>query len=215
MIAIRRQPAVVRPAPRRAHGHWGRWGRGYNLVEMLVVSSIMVILAGVALASLREARLQAHEATAVGALNQMQNAYEQYRVTTGRRNYPQFMSNGVTNVSTIPYRNAQDLFAGLVREGLLPQRYSGKPYNQPHLLAAGYQMEIFPFDRPGVDVNYADVSQNYAIALQPVAGSKQRFTLALINGDADSTTYSARFYKLPNKSLDLSRASIYAYYDRN
>ncbi|HYE79464.1 MAG TPA: type II secretion system protein [bacterium] len=201
------------PAPRRGRRAWGP-ARGYNLIEILAVASIMLILAGVALASLKEARLQAQESTAVGALNQMQNAYEQYRVTKGRRNYPHFLSTGLTNSSTIPYRNAQELFADLVREGFLPRRYSGRTYNEPHLLAAGYRMEIFPFDRPGVDTRTADVSENYAIAFQPIPGSKQRFTLALINGQADNTTYAARFYKLPDKSLDLSRASVYMFAER-
>ncbi|MCG3152060.1 MAG: hypothetical protein GEEBNDBF_01348 [bacterium] len=190
----------------------GAAGRGFTLIEMLTVAAIMTILATVSLAYLREARIQANEASALGALNQLQNAYEQYWMTNGKT-YPHYQNNGQTDIQFFHYRNPQALFQGLVNEGLLPQRYSGFAYNTPDLLTPGYQLVLFPFDRPGVDTANEDPSMIYAVALQPIPGSYQRNTVAIINGRAYNRDHTARYYKLPNRSVDLTTASIYAFAD--
>lgn len=188
-----------------------RAGRGFTLLEMLTVATIISILATISLAYLREARIQANEAAALGALAQFQLAYEAYWVTNGKT-YPQYQTNGQTD-PLIKYRSPQELFNGLAKEGLVPARYSGIPYNTPDLLTPGYQLVLYPFDRPGVDVTTEDPSQTYALALQPIAGSYQRNTIAIINGRANNQDFTARSYKLPNKSTDLTTASIYAFAD--
>lgn len=187
--------------------------RGFTLIEMLTVAVIIGILATVSLAYLREARIQANEAAALGALNQFQNAYEQYWITNGK-SYPQFLTNGTTDGDKFRYRNQQEVFADLVRQGLLPSRYSGQPLDRDSLITPGYRLVIFPYDRPGVDTAHEDPSQVYAIALQPVQGGDQRNTVAILNGDSFGRTNTARFYKLPNRGLDLGTASIYAMVDQ-
>ena len=97
---------------------------------------------------------------------------------------------------------------------LLPGNYSGLAYDRPDLFAQGYALHIAPFDRPGVDPAYEDPSQNYALALQPYPGSLQPQTLAIVNGSAGSEYWTARLYKLPNRSLDFTTASVYTLANR-
>ena len=210
MVQVRRLRARVGcRGSSRSVGVTRSTARGFTLIELLTVAAILSILATMALSNLHQARIIANEKAAIGGLNQLQNAMEQYRVTSSHHYYPQYLTTGLKDGDQFRFRTGQELFQNLVNNGLLPQRYSGWAYDTTGLIAPGYKLQILPFDRPGVDIVKADVSQNYAIAMQPDAQSAQPNTFAIINGDADGRVYTARMYKLPDRSLDLSRASIF------
>jgi prepilin-type N-terminal cleavage/methylation domain-containing protein len=60
--------------------------RGFSLIELLVVISIIGLLSSVVLASLQTARQKAQGARIVQGMNQIKNAFELYRADTGK--YP-------------------------------------------------------------------------------------------------------------------------------
>lgn len=188
---------------------------GHTLIEMLVVASIISILATVPVAYLREAKIRARESAALGGLNQIAAAYEMYRVVGGDREkmYPHFYSDGHTDVF-IKFRNADEIWDKLVRQGLLPARYAGYRYNEPDLLAPGYILSIYPVNYGLPNMYSISPWESYAFALIPKPGSRQTRTLALIHGEHFGRYFTnARALKSVDKSSDLSNVKIFTFKD--
>ncbi len=73
------------------HGGYGklqssealRAGRGFTLIEVLIVVAVIAILAGIAIPILASSRLAAREATAISHLRLFKTTMEQYRMDEG------------------------------------------------------------------------------------------------------------------------------------
>lgn len=63
----------------------------FTLVEIMIVVSIVIILAAIAVANLLRARIHANEASAISTLRTIRTAAEMYRVAYPS-NYPKFFS---------------------------------------------------------------------------------------------------------------------------
>ena len=61
--------------------------RGFTLIELLVVLTIVALLAGMAMAGYRQARVRSAEAAAIGALNAINQAQFVYMQSCGRHRY--------------------------------------------------------------------------------------------------------------------------------
>ena len=66
--------------------------RGFTLVELLVVISIIVILASLAVPAALRTRLQSNETAAIGNLRTVSSAAESYRGTQNPPSYPPDLS---------------------------------------------------------------------------------------------------------------------------
>ena len=155
-----------------------RAARGYSLVEMLIVTAIIIILATMPIALIRRSREKTCEAEALRSLRMMSLAYENYYAQYGHR-YPNYQSNG--NVGgDIEYRSAEQIWDALMRYSLIPRQYSGYPHDRKDLLARGYRLSIYPADYgalPGMGVR-----NTYAMALIPYPESIAKKGIAVVQG---------------------------------
>jgi len=159
---------------------------GYSLIEMLIVTALIAILATIPIALLRRSREKTYELEALRSLRMMALAYENYYAQNGHQ-YPHYSSNGVTSLE-IEYTSAEDVWDTMIEYSLLPQMYSGYSHNRRDLLARGYQFTIFPSDSgifPGDGIR-----NSYAFAMIPyehsVAGDRG---LAMVQGSKFYSSY--------------------------
>ena len=188
---------------------------GHTLIEILAVCGMISILATIPIVYMREAKIRANETAALGALNQMAAAYEMYRVVGGDRQrfYPHFYSLG-TVTDTVTFRNPEEIWDELIRQGLLPRKYAAYPHSTPNLLAPGYTFSIYPIDMSAPDMYSINPWDSYAFALTPSEGSRQPRTLALLHGEYFNHYFTnARAYKTASTSSDISDARIYTFKD--
>lgn len=159
--------------------------RGYSLVEMLIVSALIVILATIPVALLRRGREKTFEAEALKSLRMMALAYENYYAQQGHL-YPNYRSDG-RYADDIEYQNAEQIWDDLVRSSLLPRQYSGFPHDRRDLLARGYILSIYPADYgalPGMGARNA-----YAMAMIPYEGSLARKAIVIVQGQRFFSMY--------------------------
>jgi prepilin-type N-terminal cleavage/methylation domain-containing protein len=178
--------------------------RGYSLVEMLIVTALIVILATIPVALLRRSREKTYEAEALKALRMMALAYENYYALKGHH-YPNFRSDG-RYADDIEYQNAEQIWDDLVRSSLLPRQYSGFPHDRRDLLARGYQLSIYPADygaAPG-----AGARNTYAMAMIPYEGSLARQAIVVVQGQRFFTIYPSA---IPRKMGALGLYSLTVY----
>ena len=187
---------------------------GHTLIEILAVSAIIGILATIPISYLKEAKIRANETAALGALNQMAAAYEDYRVvgpTIGM--YPHFFSNGEIN-DFATFRNAEEIWDELIEQGLLPSKYRGFSHNEPNLLAPGYIFSIYPVNYGTFSFYSVNPWDSYVFALIPMAGTSQPRTLAVLHGEHFGKYYTnARAHKSTSRSGDLTNIQIFTFAD--
>jgi len=159
--------------------------RGYSLVEMLIVTALIVILATIPVALLRRSREKTYEAEALKSLRMMALAYENYYAQHGHK-YPNYRSDG-QYAADIEYQSAEQIWDHLVRFSLLPRQYSGFPHDRRDLLARGYVLSIYPVDYgavPGMGAR-----NTYAMAMIPYEDSIARKAVAIVQGQRFFSIY--------------------------
>jgi type II secretory pathway pseudopilin PulG len=155
-----------------------RNNQGYSLIEILIVTALIIILATMPIALLRRSREKTYEAEALRSLRMMSLAYESYYSVNGHK-YPNYRSNGVLT-EDIEYKSAQEIWDTFSRMSLIPSMYAGTIYNKRDLLARGYQLSIIPVDSGASAVS--GVKDTYAIALIPYEASVADRGIAVIQG---------------------------------
>jgi prepilin-type N-terminal cleavage/methylation domain-containing protein len=185
--------------------------RGYNLIEILTVASILGILITVPVASMRQAKAKTNEVQAIAALNVMAVAYENYNNDSRPHRYPHYLQSGVLYDNLIDFTSAEDLWRDLIRRGFIPRRFSGHPHGEPNLLAPGFSLSIFPFSvTPSFS---ASPRYSYIIAMEPFPGSQQPRAIAIFQGDSFGLNHvSPRARKIPG-TMDYGDAKFYTYRD--
>jgi len=180
--------------------------KGYSLVEMLIVCGIIIILATVPIALIRNARDRLGEAEALKSLRMMALAYENYYAQNGHL-YPNYRLDGVLE-DDIRFKSDQEIWEKLITEKLLPRAYSGHAISEPDLLAKGYRFTIFPA-RAG-QLSGSGVRNSYAMALMPYADSPATRGLAMVRGTKFYTSFPTA---VPRKmsSGDLTGLDIYTF----
>jgi competence protein ComGC len=161
--------------------------RGYSLMEMLIVTSMIMILSTIPIALLRRSREKIYEAQAVRALNVVALAYENYYAQAGHM-YPNFRSDSKI-MDGIQFTSAEGIWDNLAVRSLLPREYVGYPHNQRNLLAKGYVFSIYPADLGTIpDIGYKNT---YALAMVPFKGSPAKRGIATIQGQRYFSIYPA------------------------
>jgi general secretion pathway protein G len=95
------------------------WPRGFTLVELLVVISILVILASMGLVQYRNSVLRAREATLKEDLFRMRDAIDQYYADKNK--YPSSLDDLVTEgylraIPVDPFTNSKDTWQAINAE---------------------------------------------------------------------------------------------------
>ena len=95
------------------------WPRGFTLVELLVVISILVILASMGLVQYRNSVLRAREATLKEDLFRMRDAIDQYYADKNK--YPTSLDDLVTDgylraIPVDPFTNSKDTWQAINAE---------------------------------------------------------------------------------------------------
>jgi type IV pilus assembly protein PilA len=104
--------------------------QGFSLIELLIVVSIILIIAAIAIPSLLRAKTVANEASAVGSLRTLNTACITYSSTFGL-GYPAALSNLAP--SAVADQNAADLIDGVLASGVK----SGYTFTYTAAAAAG------------------------------------------------------------------------------
>ena len=173
--------------------------RGYSLVEMLIVTGIILVLATIPIALIRGGRDKIYEADALKSLRMMSLAYENYYAQNGYE-YPHYSLNHVLE-DEIQFRTAEEIWDHMIAEKLLPNMYSGRPHNENDLLAKGYRFTIFPA-RAGQPIGDG-VRNSYAFAMMPYEDSPATRGIAMVRGNKFYTSFpSAVPRKMDSDSLD-------------
>ena len=188
----------------------GKAQKGYSLIEMLIVTAMIVILATVPVALLRRSREKVYELDALRALRTVAVAYENY-YSTHDFQYPNYQSSGAVTENN-RFHDAEEIWAMLNREILLPGMYSGFYYDRKDLMARGYRFSIFPSDfGDNVEVG---AKNSYAFAMIAYDGGVGWRDLVMVHGYRFFTTYptaipremggmslvSTTIYAVPNQS---------------
>jgi general secretion pathway protein G len=95
------------------------WSRGFTLVELLVVISILVILASMGLVQYRNSVIRAREATLKEDLFRMRDAIDQYHADKNK--YPTSLDDLVTEgylraIPVDPFTNSKDSWQAINAE---------------------------------------------------------------------------------------------------
>jgi prepilin-type N-terminal cleavage/methylation domain-containing protein len=159
--------------------------KGYSLIEMLIVTAMIVILATIPVALLRKSREKVFELDALRALRTVAVAYENY-YSTHDFQYPNYQSNGAVTENN-RFHDAEAIWDMLNRENLLPGMYSGFYYDRKDLMARGYRFSIFPSDFG--DNAEAGAKNSYAFAMIAYDGGVGRRDLVMVHGMRFFTTY--------------------------
>jgi len=183
----------------------GRSNAGYSMIEMLIVTAIIIILATIPVALLRRSREKVLEAQAVRSLGTMALAYENYWAQQGHE-YPNYRSDGQRS-EDIRYSTAEQLWDDLIAQNLLPKQYSGYAHNRRDLLARGYVLSILPVDYGGIPSS--GPRNTYALAMIPYPGSPAKRGLAVVQGQRFSKSFPTA---IPRKigQLGVYSMTIYA-----
>jgi type IV pilus assembly protein PilA len=156
-----------------------RLGRGFSLIELMIVIAIILIIATIALPKLNRARMYATETAAITHIRTIHTAQAQYYSQFGR--YAQSLTELGPNTSGTPNASAADLIPGdlaLGDRGGYKFTLSATP--------TGYAVVAIPdvFNSSGSRTFYSDQSlvirENYSqeppTANSPEVGSAGRAT---------------------------------------
>jgi len=178
--------------------------KGYSLIEMLIVTTLILILATIPISLLRRSREKTYEAEALRALRMMALAYENYFAVNGHE-YPNYVSNGQLS-ENIEFTEAEEIWDELIYQQLVPMRYSGFPHDRQDLLARGYVFSIFPADHGAATGEGA--RHTYALAMMPYEGSIAQRGLVMVQGHKFFTNYPSA---LPRNMLGPGLYSLRVY----
>lgn len=136
--------------------------KGFTLVELLVVVSIMTILALVSLSTFSNQNRRARDSRRMADLEQIRNALEMFRLNQPTRVYPDF--NGNVSDLQVPLQNFIAVIPQDPSRGTAQYRYqSTQPTNIEYVLCAHLEdpgviddtrCNVFNNDC-GLDCNYA------------------------------------------------------------
>lgn len=149
-----------------------RWdsARGYTLVELFVVITMISIITAMSAVLVIRAKVQARETAALGTLSMMTTAYEEHHYRY--KEYPRWGPGQ-------PFSDPRDLINFLIAEGFLPsvyQNYEFYPeYNFFKGFAEDYYLRILPHD-----FNTPDPPDKGSYYIILVPGNYQRRYLAAI-----------------------------------
>jgi type IV pilus assembly protein PilA len=91
--------------------------RGFSLIELLIVVTIILIIAAIAIPNLRSAKIQANETAAVGAIRALNESTVMYSNSYG--GYPHALSDlGPGGSGTAPSSAAADLIDSTLATGV-------------------------------------------------------------------------------------------------
>lgn len=148
--------------------------RGFTMVELMVVSAIISILAAISFALLSRMRSQVVETNALSALNALATAYEMYYFHN--TSYPQWRSPAEGGGER--FDSPKQLFDHLLEEEYLPPSYWSYKYDDETGYIYGftqdYAVEILPF---GPDDPTTSRRNSYFIVFHPY--NFQRDALAI------------------------------------
>jgi type IV pilus assembly protein PilA len=88
--------------------------KGFSLIELMIVVTLILIMAAIAIPTFMRSTMRAHESSAVGALRTINSACQQYAITYGT-GYP--ISLTVLGPAAIPSATAADLLDGVLASG--------------------------------------------------------------------------------------------------
>jgi prepilin-type N-terminal cleavage/methylation domain-containing protein len=178
--------------------------RGYSLIEMLIVTAIITILATIPIALLRRSREKTYEAAALKSLRMIALAYENYWAQDGHM-YPNYVSSGQLS-DGIQFKNAEEIWDGMIERSLLPMMYSGTRHDRRDLLARGYIFTIYAADYgtlPGTNPR-----NTYAFAMIPYDGSTANRGIAMVSGPRFFSEYPG---PVPRNMNGMSLYSMHIY----
>ena len=176
-----------------------------------MVSIMIGIMATVPIASMRNAKVKAHEIDALGSLRMMAVAYENYNNQTRPHRYPHYLQGPQLSPPWIEYQSAEEIWDDLIALSLLPRKFAGIPHEEPNLLANGYRLSIIPFSViPNISIS---PRYSYALAMIPIEGSQQPRAIAIFQGmHFGKRMVSANPRKLPGTG-DFAGAKFYTWKD--
>jgi prepilin-type N-terminal cleavage/methylation domain-containing protein len=177
---------------------------GYSLIEMLIVTALIGILATIPIALLRRSRDKTYEMEALRSLRMISLAYENYYMQNGHK-YPHYQSNGAVTEEN-EFRTAEEIWDTFVAYSLLPHMYSGTRHDRQDLLGKGYVFTIFPSDSgvfPGDGIR-----NSYAFAMVPYEGSVAEKGLAMVQGRRWFSSFPTA---IPRKMNEMGMYSLQVY----
>ncbi len=107
------QKAYIDSSASKAEGMKAK--RGFSLIELLIVMSVLLIIAAIAIPSLFQARLNANEASAVQSMRSLNTACATYTSTYGK-GYPGLLTDLGPASSASP--NGADLIDSILASGI-------------------------------------------------------------------------------------------------
>ncbi|HYE79465.1 MAG TPA: type II secretion system protein [bacterium] len=171
--------------------------RGYTLIELLTVASIIGILATMAIASVARARTGTREKAAIATLTLLANGYTNYYARNG--SFPHW-GPGLKN--TTP----QALWSELTTGGYFPTKWN---YYRPDPVTGlvlgpiqGYALEIPPFEADAAGVRGTD--NYFAVILHP-RGFQEGYLAVIVDPLTDRSTP----VPLSSDSPEISTFSLY------
>lgn len=171
--------------------------RGYTLIELLTVASIIGIIATMAIASVARARVGTREKAAVATLTRLANGYTSYYARNGE--YPHWGPG--TKFATFP-----ELWAELTGKGYFPPAWDYYPPTSTtgyiNGVIQGYQLEIPAYEPDAGNVRGTD--NYFALILHPTGF--QRGYLAVI---VDPLTDHPQPVPLSSDFPDIGTYSLY------